>query len=263
MGAGSPSESNVIHIPVAKIAPEVLLNNGTYPLTSMTFSDTETIVKLDKYETVPTGVSDDQVIGASYNKIDVVTRGHVVALTSYKFAKSLHALAPSTNTANTPVLNATGAVVGNRKRLIYDDLVALKEKLDKMECPVEGRRVVLCAEHYNDLLLDRERFGNLLVNYTAGMVAPIIAGFEVFQYIKNPIYNSLTLAKRPFASIPQVGDLPASVAFYKENVAKKTGLTKQYFKNAIMDPENPVNKLNYRHYFLVTNIELKYIGAII
>lgn len=264
VGSGSASEMNVIHIPVDDFEVEVLLNNTTYPIAQQAHTDSEVLVQLDKYQTKVTTLSDDQIIGAAYNKIDSATAKHTGSILKNKFKKAIHALAPASNTASTPVLAATGAEVtpGGRRRATYEDLVAMKDKLDQMDCPTEGRRMVLSTDHYNDLLLDKDRFANLLVNHNAGTVAPIIAGFEIFSYLGNPYFTTAG-AKVPYGAIPGATDTRASVCFLVGNVAKKTGLTKQYFAKSDQDPENQTNRLNYRHYFIAMPMRQKYMGAII
>lgn len=257
MGSGSTSESNVIHLPVENFKPDVLINNTTYPIALQSFTDTEAIIQLDKYQTKVTTLSDDQIMGASYQRIDSATRGHVNQISSTKYQKAIHAIAPSTNTLNTPVVE-----LGDHAGDVYKAIVALKAEFDKQHIPMEGRRLVLCPDHYNALLNDRERFGNTLQNMNSGQVAPNIAGFEIYQYVGTPLYTSAGV-KKAWGAIPANGDQPASVAFYKENIAKKTGLTKQYFAPANQDPENQTNKLNYRHYFIAMPAKNEAIGAII
>ena len=122
--------------------------------------------------------------------------------------------------------------------------------------------MVLCPDHWDDLLRDRKNFGNTLVNYKTGDVAPVIAGFQIYQYVGNPMFAAAG-TKKAFGSVNEATDVQASVMFYTPNIAKKTGLTKQYFAAAQNDPENQVNKLNYRHYFIALPAQAKYVGAII
>ncbi len=260
-GSGDASEANSIHIPISTFEPDVLINNSTYPLAVQAYSDTEAVVQLDKYQTKVTTLTDDQVIGASYNRIDTATASHTTAITKKKYAKAIHALAPSTNSSNTPVLQTTGALSGGRRRLVYNDIVALKQKFDDMECPVEGRRLVLSTDHWNDMLLDRDRFGINLVDYGKGVVQNV-AGFEIFSYVANPYYTTAGTVKVAFGAAPGGSDFRASVAFYTGNVAKKTGMTKQYFRKAADDPDNQTNRIAYRHYYINLPIQNKYIGAI-
>ena len=263
MGAGTISESNVIHIPVSDFDPEVLINNTTYPIALQAYNDDEVIIQLDKYQTKVTTLSDDQINGASYNVIDPATGRHVKSITKSKYKKAIHAIAPASDTANTPVIVATGVAVGSRNRLTWKDLVTLKDRLDAIETPEQGRRIVLSSEHYNDLLLDESNnnYNRLLTDFSNGKNAPMIAGFEIFQYVANPLYTSAG-AKKAFGAVSASGDRKGSVAFLVDNIGKKTGQTKQYFSPASTDPEGQTNKLNYRHYFIALPVRNIYIGAI-
>lgn len=248
-------EENIIHIPTTEFSPDVLINNKTYPIAIQDYDDDTVIVKLDKYQTKGTKVTDDQIIGASYDKIDAVTRSHTNKISATKYKKALHAIAPDSNAAKTPVLDLAGA------ECTYEDLVALKDKCDELEWPEDGRRLVLCNKHWNQLLKDRKNFGDQLINYRKGDVAPIIAGFEIKKYIASPHYNNGT--KKAFGEVVASGDKPASVVFVVENVKKKTGLTKQYFSEAKGDTTNQANLLNYRHYFIAVPVEKKFVGALV
>lgn len=266
MAEGAAGEANLIHLPIETFQPEVLLNNTTYPIAVQDFTDTEVIIKLDKYQTLATSLSDDQIIGASYTRIDSATRGHRVQINSLKYKKAIHAQAPQSDTAKTPVIKMvfTGDETGSEKaNILFEAMVALKGRYDDMEAPVEGRRLVLSTDHENILLLDRNRFGNLLANINTGTVAPKIAGFEIFSNVANPKYSA-TGVKNAFGAIGvPATDLVASVAFHKDNVAKKTGMTKQYFSKASDAPTTQTNLLNYRHYFIAMPAKNEMIGAII
>ena len=265
VGSGAAGESNIIHLPIETFKPDVLINNTTYPIALQAFDDTSVTIQLDKYQTKVTTLSDDQIIGASYQRIDSATRGHVTQINSAKYRKAIHAIAPAAHSAKTPVLSVdfSGATTGSEKAdILYNKIVDLKGAFDAAEYPEEGRRLVLSTDHENILLLDRNRFGNLLADLNSGKVAPKIAGFEIFSYVANPYYTSAG-AKKAFGSVAEETDKRASVAFYKDNIAKKTGLTKQYFAQASQDPENQTNKLNYRHYFICVPAKSEMIGALI
>ncbi len=262
LGAGTETELNIIHIPISTFEPGVLVNNTTYPITAVEYSDSNATLTLNKFQTEVTTLSDDQVMGASYNKIDNATKSHTRAITKKKYAMAIHAMAPASNGANTPVVATTGtSASGVRKPLVYADLVTLKSKLDVAGVDVEGRRLVLCMDHWNDLLLDRNNFGNQLVDYNEGKPAPMIAGFKLYNYINNPLYTTAG-AKKSFGASASSGEYQASVCFHEGNVGKKTGKTKQYFLPADQNPRNQTNELNYRHYYIVMPFQNKMIGAI-
>ena len=258
---GSASEVTVINIPRANFNPDVLVNNSVYPIPVQAYTDDTVVLAMDKYQTKATSVSDDQIVGSAYDKIDATTRSHVRAMLTKKFKKAIHSIAPTSDATATPVIAATGAVVGGFATLTYEDLVALKGRFDADEVDPSGRRIVLSTRHWNDLLIDRKNFGDKLVNYNTGMPAPVIAGFELYQYNGNPLYTSAGV-KKAFGAVKAAGDREGSVAFWDGGIAKKTGLTKQYFTPASTDTANQSNLLNYRHYFMAVPFESRFIGAI-
>lgn len=263
MGSGDASELNVIHIPRTSFNPDVLVNNTAYPLAVQAYTDDETVISLDKYQTKPTSISDDKIIGASYAVIDPATKAHTNAINTKKYQKAAYSIAPASNALATPVIAATGdpRVALGPATLTYEDIVKLKDALDVAEVSTEGRRLVLSTAHWNDLLIDRKNFGDKLVNYNTGMPAPMIAGFELFQYNGNPLYTSAGV-KTAFGAVKGAGDRQGSFAFWTGQIAKKSGMTKQYFKEAKNDPEAQTNLLNYRHYFIAMPFDSKAIGAI-
>jgi hypothetical protein len=270
VGEGEDGEKCIIHIPTTDFEPDVLINNTTYPIALQEYTDDEAIVALDKYQTKVTTISDDAALGATYDKIDTATKSHVSAIQTNKYGKAIHAIAPTADSANTPVVTTTGADDGTgRKQLTKADLVALKKKFDILQAPMTERRLVLCPDHIADLLTLDQHFANQYYNYSDGKIAKSY-GFEIYEYVANPYFASATTGegatpatKKSFGAVAGDGDFQASVAFYAPNIGKKTGLTKQYFKEAKSDPENQTNKLNYRHYFIAIPKCAQYIGAII
>jgi len=259
--AGSANEVTVINIPRANFNPDVLVNNSVYPIPVQSYTDDTVILSMDKYQTKATSVSDDQIVGSAYDKIDATTRSHVRAILTKKFKKAIHSIAPTSNASATPVIAATGSVVGGFATLTYEDLVALKARFDADEVDPSGRRLVLSTRHWNDLLIDRKNFGDKLVNYNTGMPAPVIAGFELYQYNGNPLYTSAGV-KKAFGAVKDATDREGSIAFWEGGIAKKTGMTKQYFEPSANDTANQANLLNYRHYFMALPFENRFIGAI-
>ncbi len=262
INGGAATEKNIIHVPVSTFSPDVLINNTTYPIDAQAYGDDTITLTLDKYQTKKTTLNDDEVLGASYDKITEATKGHVRSITGKKYEKALHAIAPAGNSAATPVMATTGADDGTgRKRMTYADLVAYKAKVDATDCDPEGRRLVLCADHWNDLLLDRANFGDKFINYETGKVLNVL-NFEIFPYIKCPIFKT-DATKLAFGAVVPAGAKQASVFFQKDNIGKKTGITKQYFLKAENNPGSQSNELNYRHYFVAMPYLNTYIGAIV
>lgn len=274
INGGAMNEQNIIHIPSTDMDIDILINNNVYPIEVQTYEDGTIDLHLDKYQTKQIPISDDQALGSSYAKIDNVTGLMVQGMLISKYSKAIYSIGPAANTGATPVLKTTGRsgefdkdgneiilIDGDRLRLTYYDLVQHKKQYDNNLVPLMDRRLVLCSDHINDLLLDRRRFGDLLNNLNSGTIAPIIAGFKTYQYLINPVYNGTN--KLAYQAIPVDGQWMASVSFYGPNIGKKTGMTRQYYKPSVIDTENQSNTLAYRHYFLASPKRAQYIGAIV
>lgn len=250
------TDQNTIHIPLETFTPDVLLNNTTYPIDVQEHADGSKTVNLDKYQTKATKISEDAALGASYNKIDSASNGHVKAINRTKYKKAIHALAPASNTATTPLV----AVVPNATaEQVYSAMVALKGKLDDAEVPEDGRRIVLCSDHANALLTSEKYAGALFADKNSGRVSGILAGFRVYGYVGNPYYTTAG-TKLAWGASPGPTDRKASVAFYEDNVGKKTGILKLYYDAPTTT--NQAHLLNYRHYFITLPIRNEAIGAI-
>jgi hypothetical protein len=266
VGSGSASESNIIHIPITTFRPGVLINNTTYPLALVAYDDTSMTVQLDKYQTNPTSLTDDQTMGASYKQIDSVTKSHRDDITESKFAKAIHAIAPQTTVeGSTFVIQCTGDEVtpGGRRKMLWKDLVTARRSMDAAKCKKKGRRLVLCSDHENDLLEDNSnKYADKLADYLSGNIKGVLAGFEIYQNIDNPMYTTAGV-KLAWGAVPSVTDRNGSVIFHPENIAKKTGFTKQYFADAKNAPSTQQNEYAVRHYFIAVPVMNKYAGAII
>lgn len=262
---GDVTEKNKFYVPTQTFEPAVLINNSTYPIEVEDYADGTTEMTLDKFVTKVTSIKQDDALGASYPKIDAATSSHTTAVSKKKYSKALHAIAPSGNTANTPVLQTTGEFVGGgtsgRRRLTYEDMVAYGKALDDIECPEEGRRWVLSSDHKEDILRDRKNFGDALVNYKLGQPAPMIAGFEMFMSVVCPVFDGTT--KQPYGTAPSTGKYKASVIFYAPNIGKKTGKTYQYYAPASGSPTTQASQYNIRHYFIALPKRNKYVGAMV
>lgn len=253
---GVPDQSSivnndVIHLVEVGVDPDVLVNNTTYPIPLQVLDDKDIAVKLDKFQTKVTPITDDELYAASYDKMARVKESHGNALNDSKFAKAAHALCAKTNSAKTPILKTTGekdAATG-RLRLTMEDVVALKGEMDKLGVPSDNRRLVLCPDHVNDLLLVSQNFREQYnIDRATGKVGKLY-GFDIYEYANTPLYTQAG-TKKNLGVTGGTGEFHCSFAFYTPRVFKATGSTKMYYSEAATDPEYQRNKINFRHYFL-------------
>lgn len=258
------AENDVIHMVDVGGDPDVLVNNTTYPLDIQEITDTDAVFALDKFQTKATPVTDDELFALSYDKMTSVKERHAQALLVTKFGKSIHALAPDKAATKTPILKTTGEVEGGtatgRRMLRREDIVLLKKKFDEMQIPTDGRRLVLCSDHVNDLLLQDQKFAEQYYNYTTGKIANLY-GFQVYEYVNNPVYK-VAGTKVAFGAAVEANEYQASVAFYDKMTFKATGTTTMYYSEAKTDPLNQRSLVNFRHYYIVLPKKKEAIAAI-
>lgn len=244
-------DNDVIHLVDVGVDPDVLINNTTYPIDLQALDDADITISLDKFQTKVTPITDDELYAISYQKMARVKESHANAINDAKFLKAAHAMCPSNNGTNTPVLKTTGEYVdgaSGRRRLTLKDIVNLKDAFDKAKIPTQGRRLVLCSDHVNDLLLVDQNFKDQYYNYTTGKIANMFS-FEVYEFVNNPLYTTAGV-KKAMNTTASAGEFQASFAFYTQRVFKATGSTKMYYSDAATDPEYQRNKINFRHYFI-------------
>lgn len=260
---GTDKEADVIHLVSIGVDPDVLINNNTYPLEIQKRTDGNLSISLDKYQTKPTAITDDELRALSYDKMGVTIELHTEAVNETKYEKAIHSIAPTGDTAATPVLVTTGAAVSaTDKRLMLkrEDIIALKSKFDLAKIPVSGRVLVLCPEHIQDLLLADQKFADQYYNYTTGKIANLY-GFEVYEFGGCPMYKVSTKDKVAYGAVADNTMKQASVAFHTSRVAKATGTTKVY----LSEPEPTMQQALFalRTYFVAIPKKQEAIAAIV
>lgn len=242
------AENDVIHLVDVMGSPEVLIDNTTYPLEIQNLEDGDVAIKLSKFETKPTRVTDDELHALSYDKIAVAKNLHGESLGESRLDKAMHAFAPVEDSADTPVLTTTGEVVDGRKRLVIADILALKNKLDKLKVPKTNRRLVLCNDHINDLLTGDKDFRAIYLNHSTGAISKMY-GFDIYEYVNCPLFGQ-NLKKKAFGAVAADGDFEASIFFYVTRMFKAKGSTKMYYSDAITDPVNKQNLVSFTTRFI-------------
>ncbi len=256
-------KNDVIHFVDLGGDPTILVNNTSYPLEIETLSDGDKAVSLDKFQSKPTRITDDELHAISYDKMQSVIDRHKEAFFETKFARAIHALAPSENTAKTPVILTTGdADAEKRKVMTRKDIIAMKKKFDKMKAPKAGRILVLCADHVADLLDNDQKFAQQYYNYESGKITKLY-GFDVYEYDACPYFNTSSLKKVAYGAVTGSTDMQASVAFSTKRVMRADGSTKSYIKEAVDNPETQENLFSMRTYTICLPLKAEALGAIV
>ena len=243
--------NDVIHFTEIGGDPTVLVNNKTYPLNITKLDDADKPVSLDRFDTEATPVTDDELHAVSYDKMGSVLERHREALKETTWKKAIHAYAPDSNKAGkTPVISTTGEEVNGRKKFTIADLIELKRQCDAMKMPQDGRVLVLCPDHSNDLLETSKNYAeHYNINDTEGKITRLY-GFDIYEYSECPYYNASTLNKIAFGKAAGATDMQASVAFRVNNMMKANGSVQFYHQDAVNAPLYPRNLVNFRKWNL-------------
>lgn len=240
--------NDTIKIPKQGAAPDVLINNSVYPISSNKRDDSYVTVSLNKYDTTNTTVTDDELYALPYEKVSDVQVQHREELEDVTAEHALHAIAPASNNASSPVLVTTGANDGSgRKRLTSADLIKLKKSLDKLNVPKQGRILVLCPDHVADLLSEDRNFYSQYQNHKDGAISMNYYGFKIYESTYSPTYDAQG-DKEAFGAAAT--GYEASVVFHKRTTVKATGTVKRYIRNASEDPEMRENTVGFRLWFV-------------
>ena len=205
--------NETIHLVDVGGDPDVLVNNTTYPIPIQNLEDGDIALSLDKFQTKATRVTDDQLYAISYDKMASVIERHMDAIVTVKYKKFAHALAPYNHTAKTPIIQTSGETdaASGRKKITLKDIIALKRAFENMEVPEDGRVLVLCPDHVNDLLELDQSFKDKYYNYTSGKLMNMY-GFEVYTFVNSPYFNKNGV-KLAYNAVSTATDHKGSFAF--------------------------------------------------
>lgn len=253
-------DNDMLHFPSAGIDPKVLINNSTYPITIVGREDEDNAILLDKFETENTLVRRPDAIEYSYDKLDSVIRQHRSTLQTTTARKAAHAFAPSKDTNETPLVLTTGAAARGRKRITFEDLLALKERFDDALIPLEDRYIILHPRHVTDLLLEDVKLFKELTDIKDGEPTKF-AGFGCYQFPFMPTYKASGENWEKVAYNDEQTQQFASVAFYAHEVMKADGEIYMYARYD--DPEERGTVVGFDKRFIALPIRGKGVGAII
>lgn len=255
-------ENDVIHFVNIGGDPTVLVNNTSYPLEIETLADGDKAVSLDKYQTKPTRITDDELYSLSYDKKATVIERHREAISEKKYSRAIHAISPTGNTAKTPVVLTTGESTDGRRGLVRKDIIRLKKLFDKNRVPKTNRILVLCSDHIADLLENDQKFNSQFYDYSTGKVHKLY-GFEIYEYDDCPYYNATTLVKIAYGAVPAATDYQASIAFSPVRLMKANGSVKTYASESKNNPTTQENLISFRTYSICLPLKEEAIGAIV
>ncbi len=245
--------NNAINLVDMGADPTVLINNTTYPIDSAGRTDTNISIALDKFDTTNTLLTNDELYALPYDKEGSILQQHRETLEEKTQEKAIHSLCPAANTASTPVVFTSGATDGEtipRLRLVVNDIIKLKRKLDDLKIPMLGRELVLCNKHVEDLLMTSQTFKEQWYAIKSGVVLDMF-GFLISQSVATPLFSSTNSQKKAFgAAAVAATDLATSVAYYNKRAVQARGEVIMYKAEAKGDPKFRRTEIGFRLYHI-------------
>ncbi len=248
---------NVVHLHEIGEDPDVLIDNTKYPIGTKKRNDDAVAISLRKFETKNTRIPDDELHALPYDKEGSVIRQHRETLEEKVLKHSLWSLAPEKNSQGTPVIATNGAIT-------VKDIIAAKDKMDRLNLPLQGRKLVLCSSHVNQLLeseADSKYFNPLYHRIADGKIANMY-GFEVYEN-QNTVSYDASKKKKAFEATSANTDADASAFFFAPNAIKATGTAKMYQRKYSNDPENRESVIGFRLYHNCLAVQKVGFGAIV
>jgi hypothetical protein len=258
--------NNTIHLVDIGADPDVLVNNTTYPIAGAQRTDVDLAIALDKFDTENTIITDDELYALPYDKSGSVIEQHREVLEEKTAEKSIHSLCPLEDTASTPIIMTSGDATGysnNRKRLTVNDIIKAKRELDNLKVPMQGRELVLCNQHVEDLLMTSQVFKEQWYKIKTGEPLDIF-GFKVSQFVTMPLFSNSTSQKKAWgtAAAPST-DLETSVFYYNKRAVQARGDVKMFHSKAEDNPQYRQSELGFRVYHICLPKKSTGFGAIV
>jgi len=247
-------DNDKINLAEAGIEPSVLINNTTYPVPFAVRSDTPLDITLDYFDTEGTVIRNAELAELAYDKRSSIVAQHKNALLKKFAMRAIHAYAPASDAALTPVIAASGNPWGSFKSLSFSDILDMAAKFDALD--VEGTRVlVLHPVHFRQLVKEDMALVKDILNGGKDLF-----GFKPYRYSKTPTFNKSSGAKAAFgAAAAPTTDTISSVVFIGNEVMRARGTFDMFER--LNDPEQKGDIINFQMRGIALPLRNKYMGA--
>lgn len=229
---------NSVELPHSGSDPAVLIDNTSFPMTITQRTDTATQYLLEELSSEPTHLQYSEELVVAYNKRASIMDGHVKSLKqkmgdrlAFKWAENVSgaSIVPTTSTG-TRASSAPGAGATTVKRIDKIDLLNVRQIFDTDNIPQQGRKILLNASQYNDILniddfTHLEKMGLTII--PDGLVGRIF-GFDVFVRSSVNRYATGGAVIKDTESANVVTDLGAAMAWHPDFVRRAMGATKVF-----------------------------------
>lgn len=244
------------------------LVNNTGDFTAASMAGKKGLIEWDKFDTTPTQVTDLEIRALPFDKRSEVRVKHTESWKIGYRDYVLNKLAPYQAGTGMIVLRTSGATVGGRKRLTYNDLIDFESKVNSLNLFDKSQLyLTLCAEHQNDLKFDKAGTNNnrdaISINPATGEISRFYK-LKIFENNFAPKYTAGGVLKAAGAAAV-AGDQEASVFFYAPNAVQHLESIKILYKPETIDTKSadPTSEFRLQSYGLCDKVQDYGFGAII
>ena len=248
-------EYNKINLAEAGVAPEVLVDNTTFPVPTASRTDTPLELPLHTFDTKNTVVRNVEAMELAYDKMESVVRQHRNTLQAKTAAFAANNWAPQTNKDLTPVKATSGA--DNKrglKSLSFQDILDLDAWFRSQDIDPSTMVAVLNPYHLADLMAEDMKL------YKEMLTGNKIFGFDLYTFSQLPYYNASTGAKVVFGTAAQDTDTQCSLFYCANEVMRADGDIEVFAK--YKDPGERGDVIGFQKRFTALPIRNKYQAAI-
>lgn len=211
-----------IYIPNAGSSGSVVIDGNSYPAAVSNRVDTSVEYSLNKFETLPTLVSREDLESVAYDKINSVTKqmvgdlGEATMYTTFSNWYIGKVTGKYVETTGSGVTASAPGATGTRKSLTAQDVINAKKILDKQSVPPTGRVLLLSSEMSAQLLSDIALVSKnitLVDNDGLMMYNQLLYGFKVIE-MPYVIYADSGATSRGYMGVTGTTDLEISLAYH-------------------------------------------------
>lgn len=248
-------EYNKINLVEAGVAPEVLVDNTTFPVPTASRTDTPLELPLHTFDTKNTVVRNVEAMELAYDKMDSVVRQHRNTLQTKTAAFAANSWAPQTNKDLTPVRTTNGNPnKQGLKALSFQDILDLDAWFRSQDIDPSTMVAVLNPYHLADLMAEDMKL------YKEMLTGNKIFGFDLYTFSQLPYYNATSGTKVAFGTAAQDTDTQCSLFYCANEVMRADGDIEVFAR--YKDPEQRGDLIGFQKRFTALPIRNKYQAAI-
>lgn len=241
---------NLVEAGVEPAVYEDYFNGNEDPLPLANINDIPHEVVLKTYSTEQTRHRDLQDVELQYDKRSSIIKRHKQALDRNMGVRAAFAWTPAANNAFNKVINPAAG------DSIVDAVIDIRAFMDENDLTGE-LNVCFNPTHMARIRKEDAKLYKEILNES------VMYGFKVFQYSKNPLFNSANV-KKPMGSTVEAGDKRATFFWASDEVFRALGSVEMYAN--LRDSAYQADTLSFAQRALIGAMRAnspKYFGAIV